>query len=80
MKILAKFLEILVKKLYKKFNYNKKVRMTLKDYEDYNDTTICYICGGELKGDKVLDEVHLNGKYTSAAKNECNLRLLSIYQ
>ncbi|EDO27575.1 predicted protein, partial [Nematostella vectensis] len=56
-------LESDIKKIYDKFRFPKKVKMTPKDKIAYNDATHCHICEGELGGDKVLDHCHLTGKY-----------------
>ena len=65
------FVEYSIKESYKKFK--KKITLKQKDHEDYNNTTKCHICDGELKGDKVLNHDYLNGKLRGAAHNECNL-------
>ncbi|XP_048582217.1 uncharacterized protein LOC125561810 [Nematostella vectensis] len=66
-------LESDIKKIYDKFRFPKKVKMTPKDKIAYNDATHCHICEGELGEDKVLDHCHLTGKYRGAAHNACNL-------
>ncbi|XP_048581405.1 uncharacterized protein LOC125561322 [Nematostella vectensis] len=66
-------LESDIKKIYDKFRFPKKVKMTPKDKIAYNDATHCHICEGKLGEDKVLDHCPLTGKYRGAAHNACNL-------
>ena len=66
-------LESDIKKIYHKFRFPKKVKMSKKDEIIYKNATNCHMCQGELGEDKVLDHCHLTGKYRGAAHNECNL-------
>ena len=66
-------LESDIKKIYNRFKFHKKVKMSKKDKFDYKNANHCHICEGELGVDKVLDHCHLTGKYRGAAHNECNL-------
>ena len=44
-----------------------------EEVKQFNEATICWICGGELGLDKVKDHCHYTGKYRGAAHNKCNL-------
>ncbi|KAK3698312.1 hypothetical protein QZH41_006011 [Actinostola sp. cb2023] len=61
--ILTYSLELDIKEIYNKFKFPKKVKMTPGNKRDYENTTHCHICEGELGEDKVLDHCHLTGKY-----------------
>ena len=45
-----------------------------EEAKQFNEATICWICGGELGLDKVRDHCHYTGKYRGAAHNKCNLK------
>ena len=55
----VKSLESSVNELYKKFNYNKSVKMKKKDNENYKNAAHCHICEEELNDYKVLNRDHL---------------------
>jgi len=67
-------LECDIKEIYNQFKFPQKLRMTMKDKEDYENATHCHICESELGKDKVLNHCHLTGKFRGAAHNECNLQ------
>ena len=48
-----------------KKHFNKKLVMTVKDFEDFKNSTKCWICDNVcVKGDvKVRDHCHITGKY-----------------
>ena len=54
--------------------FNKRLIMTNKDEEIYNNSYICLICKQELNTDKVRDYCHVTGKFRGAAHIECNLK------
>ena len=52
----------------------KPLRLTRAEQKSFEEATICHICSGELKEDKVRDHCHFTGKYRGAAHNKCNLK------
>ena len=66
-------LEETVKKIYEKFKNPKKMVYRKEDKENFEKSTHCYVCEGELGNDKVRDHCHFTGRYKGAAHNECNL-------
>ena len=73
-----KFIEIVedIKKIYKKFNFPKRMIFTEKDKSEYEKATLCWICQQEFgeSGKNVRDHCHFTGKYRRAAHNKCNLQ------
>ena len=75
-----KFIEMLeedIKKIYKEFNFSKKVLpLTKKEQSEFENAKICWICqkGFEEKDKKVRDHCHFTGKFRGAAHNKCNLQ------
>ena len=67
-------LEENVKSIYKIFDKPKKMIFGAKEREEFDGATVCWICHGELAGDRVRDHCHLTGKYRGAAHNKCNLQ------
>ena len=53
---------------------NKPMIFTEEDKNDFEKSTVCYICGDELGADRVRDHCHLTGKFRGAAHSECNLK------
>ena len=58
--------------------------LTDEDKEDFENSTNCHICDGELGEDRVRDHCHLSGKFRGAAHTDCNLnyrtpRIIPIY-
>ena len=70
-------LEETVEKIYK-FKYPKKIIYRKEDKENFEKSTLCYVCKGnfdETKSKhKVRDHCHLTRKYRGAAHNVCNLK------
>ena len=63
-----------VKKIYK--IPAKEMIFGVKEQEDFERATECWICQGKLKGDdRVKDHCHYTGKYRGAAHNKCNLNM-----
>ena len=56
-------------------HFNKKLKMTIGDENNYGNSQDCWICNGKLDTDKVRDHYHITGKYRGAAHNQCNLNL-----
>ena len=70
---LVEMLEDDVKKIYK--IPAKEMIFGVKEREDFQRATECWICRGKLKGDdKVRDHCHYTGKYRGAAHNKCNMK------
>ena len=72
--IFVNMLEENVKSIYKRFDKPKKMIFGAKEREEFDRATECWICHGELGGDRVRDHCHLIGKYRGAAHNKCNLQ------
>ena len=58
-----------------KEHFNKKLKMTMQDEKNYQDSQDCCICNKKLDETKVTDHCHITGKYRGAAHNQCNLKL-----
>ena len=75
-----KFIEMLetdIKKIYKQFNFSKKMLpLTKKEQSDFENAKICWICqkGFKAKDKKVRDHCHFTGQFRGAAHNQCNLQ------
>ena len=72
--IFVNMLEEDVKSIYKRFSTPKEMIFGVKEREEFDEATECWICGGELGLDRVRDHCHLTGKYRGAAHNKCNLQ------
>ena len=81
-KAVYKFMEAMLeevkycKKIMKK-EFNKPLRMTKDDEEEFQKTQKCYICDKKYtdKDIRVRDHCHITGKYRGSAHQECNLKL-----
>ena len=73
-----KFVEMLeedIKKIFKQFNFAKKMLpLTKKQQTEFENAKICWICQKGLEGKKVRDHCHFTGKFRGAAHNQCNLQ------
>ena len=60
-----------------KNNFNKPLKMTNEDEENFNKSNECYICGKKYKEKdiRVRDHCHITGKYRGSAHQDCNLKL-----
>ena len=67
-------LEKNIKEIYDKFNFPKKMIMTIHDKLVYDNSTKCHICNEELGENRVRDHCHLSGKFRGAAHKVCNLK------
>ena len=56
-------------------HFNKKLKMTIEDENNYQNSQDCWICNKKLDKDKVRDHCHITGKYRGAAHSKCNLKL-----
>ena len=72
--IFVNMLEEDVKSIYKRFSTPKEMIFGVKEREEFDEATECWICHGELGLDRVRDHCHLTGKYRGAAHNKCNLQ------
>ena len=60
-----KFVEMLeedIKKIHKEFDFSKKMIFTKEDKCAFKKVTVCWICQGEFKGEKLRDHCHFTGK------------------
>ena len=53
----------------------QELKMTEIDQQNYESAQCCWICKGDLNGDKVRDHDHISGAFRGAAHNKCNLQL-----
>ena len=81
-KAVYKFMEAMLeevkyckKKMKKEFN--KPLRMTKEDEEEFQKANKCHICNKKYTNEdiKVRDHCHITGKYRGSAHQECNLKL-----
>ena len=56
-------------------HFNKKLKMTSEDENNYQNSEICWICSPKIIKDKVRDQCHITGKFRGAAHKECNSKL-----
>ena len=81
-KAVYKFMEAMLKevkyckKIMKK-EFNKPLRMTKEDEEEFQKANECHICNKKYINEdiKVRDHCHITGKYRGSAHQECNLKL-----
>ena len=73
-----KFVEMLeedIKKIYKEFDFSKKMLpLTKKEQTEFENARVCWICQKGFEGKKVRDHDHFTGKFRGAAHNKCNLQ------
>ena len=64
------------KKAMKTF-FNKPLKMTKEDEEEFKKATTCHICDKKYteKDIRVRDHCHITGKYRGSAHQDCNLKL-----
>ena len=81
-KAVYKFMEAMLeevkycKKIMKK-EFNKPLRMTKEDEEEFQKANECHICNKRYTNEdiKVRDHCHITSKYRGSAHQECNLKL-----
>ena len=81
-KAVYKFMEAMLeevkycKKVMKK-EFNKPLRMTKEDEEEFQKANECHICKKKYTNEdiKVRDHCHITGKYRGSAHQDCNLKL-----
>ena len=56
-------------------HFNKKLKMSKEDEENYQNSEYCSICKEKIIQDKVRDHCHITGKVRGAAHKECNSKL-----
>ena len=56
-------------------HFNKNLKVTIEDEENYQNSQNCWICNEKVIKDKVRDHCHITGKYRGTAHKECNLKL-----
>ena len=58
-------------------NFDKELKMTKTDNEDFNNSAKGWICGStSVNGDlKVRDHCHITGKFRSSAHRDCNVNV-----
>ena len=56
-------------------HFNKKLKMSLEDEENFQNSNQCWICTQEIIKDKVRDHCHITGNFRDAAHKECNSKL-----
>ena len=62
-----------------KTQFHKKIKMSKEQEEEFQRSTNCHICGGNLmnqKGKAVRDHCHITGEYRGPAHEICNLQLV----
>ena len=64
------------KRVMKKY-FNKPLRMTEENEQEFKKATTCHICDKKYteKDIRVRDHCHITGKYRGSAHQECNLKL-----
>ena len=57
--------------------FNKKLKMTIEDEDNYQISQDCWTCNEKIikNKDKVRDHCHITGKHSGSAHSECNLKL-----
>ena len=69
-------LEKVANKIYEDYYMrSKSIKITQKQYKEYNKSVVCHICKKELlPEDKVCDHCHFTGEYRGPAHRNCNLQ------
>ena len=59
-------------------HFNKELVMTEEDYENFENSSKCWICDNDYVNNndlKVRDYCHITGKYRGSAHRDCNINL-----
>ena len=56
-------------------HFNEKLKMTIEDGNNYQNSEDCWICNEKIIEDKVRDHCHITGKYRGPARRQCSLKL-----
>jgi len=65
-----------------KYNFNKPLRKTNIDEENFKKAKECHICGKTYNktDNRVRDHCHVTGKYRGSAHESCNLNYKFTFQ
>ena len=76
-KFMENILEVKYCKKVMKKHFNKPLRMTEENEQEFEKATTCHICDKKYTENdiRVRDHCHINGKYRGSAHQECNLKL-----
>ncbi|KAF4526717.1 hypothetical protein B566_EDAN015687 [Ephemera danica] len=68
-------LEDISKKVKKIYEMLEPMKMTKKEWKDFDEATNCYLCTRKFtkENPKVRDHCHITAEYRGAAHNSCNL-------
>ena len=60
-----------------KKHFNKNLVMTTEQNEEFEESSICWICGKliDIGNNKVRDHCHMTGKYRGSSQWSCNINL-----
>ena len=56
-------------------HFNKKLKMSTEDEENYQNSECCWICNQKIIKDKVRDHYHITGKFRDPPHKEYNSKL-----
>ena len=56
-------------------HFNKKLKMSTEDEENYQNSECCWICNQKMIKDKVRDHYHITGKFRDPPHKEYNSKL-----
>ena len=65
-----------------KKHFSKKLMMSIKDNEDFKNSTKCWICDNDYVDSdvKVRDHCHITGKYRGSIHRDCCINLKLIHK
>ena len=53
-------------------DFNKKLKITTEDENNFQNSNNCWICTQKITKDKIRDHCHIAGKYRGSLHKECN--------